>query len=90
MKIMDELTVQHGLKAAEIKVLFALLLSVDGKMECSPTAGEIAAMCGISRSCVRRAVRSLEGKGLLTREAQYYEDEPTARAANKYRLRFEV
>jgi predicted transcriptional regulator len=90
MKIMDEVTVQHGLKATERKVLFALLLSVDGKMECSPTVGEISSMCGISRSCVRRAIRSMEEKGILMREAQYYEDEPAARAANKYTLRFEA
>jgi predicted transcriptional regulator len=89
MKIMDEITCQYGLKATERKILIALLLFADGKMECSPTAGEISEVCGFSRSCVRRAIRSMEEKGLVTREAQYYEDEPAARAANKYTFRFE-
>jgi predicted transcriptional regulator len=88
MKIIDEITRQYGLKTAETKTLFALLLSVGENMECSLTAREIADMCGISRSAVRRAVSSMEEKGLVTREARYYEDEPAARAANKYILRF--
>jgi predicted transcriptional regulator len=90
MRIIDEVTCQYGLKATERKVFTALLLCADEKMECDPTVGEIAAMCGISGSAVRRAIRSMEGKGLVTREAQYYEDEPAARAANKYILRFEA
>jgi predicted transcriptional regulator len=90
MKIVDEVTCQYGLKATERKVFTSLLIYADGKTECNPTAGEIAEMCGISRSAVRRAVRSMEEKGLVTREAQYYEDEPAARAANKYTLRFEA
>jgi predicted transcriptional regulator len=90
MKIIDEATCQYGLKAAEGKVFTALLLSANEKMECCPTTAEIAAMCGISGSCVRRAIRSLEGKGLVKREAHYHEDEPAARAANKYTLTFEA
>jgi predicted transcriptional regulator len=90
MRIVDGITCQYGLKATERKVLTALLLSADGKMECNPTVGEMAEMCEISRSAIRRAIRAMEEKGLVTREAQYYEDEPTARAANKYILRFEA
>jgi DNA-binding MarR family transcriptional regulator len=90
MKIIEKVIDQYALKTAERKIFTALSLSADEKMECSPTAGEIAAMCGISGSGVRRAIRSLEKKGLVKREARYHEDEPTARAANKYILRFEA
>jgi predicted transcriptional regulator len=87
MEIIDRTGRQYELKPHEVKVYTVLLFAADGTSECSPTVGEIAEMCGRSRTSVSRAIRSLEDKGLLMREAQYYEDEENARAPNKYILR---
>jgi predicted transcriptional regulator len=87
LEIIDGIRRRYDLKIHETTAFAVLLFSADGKAECSLTVGEIAELCGRSKSGVRRAIRSLEKKGLLTREAQYHEDEETARAANKYILR---
>ena len=88
--IIDRVWSRYGLKAHEAAVFVSLLFAADGKGECSMTVGEISETCGRSKSSVRRAIRSLEEKGLLKREAQYYEDEGNARAENKYILRTEA
>lgn len=87
LEIIDEIRRHRDLKIHEITTFAVLLFSADGRMECSLTVGEIAELCGRSKSAVKRAIRSLERKELLIREAQYHEDEETARAANKYILR---
>jgi predicted transcriptional regulator len=87
IEIIDMTRRQYELKPHEVKVYAVLLLAADGTRECSPTVGEIAGLCERSRTSVRRTIRSLEGKGLLSREAQFYEDEMDARAPNKYTLR---
>jgi predicted transcriptional regulator len=86
-EIIDGIRERYGLKIHETTAFAVLLFAADGKGECSLTIGEIADLCERSKSSVRRTIRSLEKKGLLMREAQYHEDEETARAANKYILR---
>ena len=85
--IIDRVWSRYGLKVHEVTVFAVLLFAADGTCECSMTVGEISEMCGRSKSSVRRAIRSLEERGLLKREAQYYEGEGNARAENKYILR---
>jgi predicted transcriptional regulator len=87
MEIIDRARREYGLKRHEVHVFTALLLIADGNTECDPTVGEIAELCERGKSSVRRTIRSLEEKGLLSRETQYYEDEENARAPNKYTLR---
>jgi predicted transcriptional regulator len=87
IEVIDMTRRQYELKPHEVRVYAALLLAADGTRECSPAVGEIAELCERSRTSVRRAIRSLEDKGLLMRETQYYEDEENARAPNKYILR---
>ncbi|MDR1516402.1 MAG: helix-turn-helix domain-containing protein [Synergistaceae bacterium] len=87
IEIIDTTRRQYELKPHEVRVYAVLLLAANGTRECSPTVGEIAELCERSRTSVRRAIRSLEDKGLLIRETQYYEDEENARAPNKYILR---
>jgi predicted transcriptional regulator len=88
IEIIERTRLEFELTLPEITAFAALLFASDGNYECgSLTVGEIAGLCERSRSSVRRAIRSLEEKGLLSREAQYYEDEMNARAPNKYTLR---
>ncbi|MDR2780596.1 MAG: MarR family transcriptional regulator [Synergistaceae bacterium] len=87
LEIIEGIRSGYGLKIHETTAFAVLLFAADGKGECSLTVGEIAELCERSKSSVKRAIRSLEKKGLLTREARYHEDEETARAANRYILR---
>ncbi|MDR3354497.1 MAG: MarR family transcriptional regulator [Synergistaceae bacterium] len=87
VEIIERIRTKHGLKIHEVTALAVILFASDGTGECSITVGDIAELCGRSKSSVRRAIRSLEEKGLLIREEQYYEDEENARAPNKYTLR---
>jgi predicted transcriptional regulator len=86
IETIDRIRNRYGLKMHETTALAVLVFAAGDKMECSLTVGEISDICGRSRSSVRRGIRSLEQKGILTREAQYYEDEDNARAANKYTI----
>ncbi|MDR0616355.1 MAG: helix-turn-helix domain-containing protein [Synergistaceae bacterium] len=87
MEIVGRITREYELKDSERNTFAVLLLSSGGKAECSLPVREIAEMSGFSRSGVRRAVRSLEKKGLVKREARFHEEEHGARAANRYILR---
>jgi predicted transcriptional regulator len=88
LEVIERIRAEHELKIHETTAFAVLLFASDGTCECSMTVGDIAEMCGRSKSSVRRAIRSLEEKGLLTRESQYYEDEENARAPNKYILTY--
>ncbi|MDR3165291.1 MAG: helix-turn-helix domain-containing protein [Synergistaceae bacterium] len=66
----------------------ALLVSADGKRECSPSIKELADYCSCSDRQVVRALKNLENMGYISREAQFIEVEHNARTTNKYVLHF--
>jgi DNA-binding MarR family transcriptional regulator len=88
LTVLKKLTDAHKLNESEKAVLAILLLTADGETECSLAVNELAAMCGKSPSHVRRTLKSLEDKKLISRAAQYYDAEKTERAPNKFVLRF--
>jgi predicted transcriptional regulator len=86
MEIIRKISSQYKLNTSEETAFTVLLLVAGGKTECSLPVSTLAELCGRSASHVRRAIRSLETKGLVQREAQYYNEERTERAANKFIL----
>lgn len=68
----------------EIAVYVTLGTYTDGNHYCYPSMPTIAAGAGVSERTARRAIRSLEAKGLLIVTARFAEDGD--RSSNGYRL----